>query len=353
MSRALGPWEVEERTGLAPEADGESKEPKTVYGEDSVRCVCPYCGRNVLTDVTHSHTVLSVLFALFLFLILGFIACCVYPFVSQLTQDTKHQCPRCERTIASVSRFKLPAVSKSIVTFRCGSCAVVLSKRYLAIFGLTSLLLASLTSIKWYIREYGLPDVAEGEHIPETWQEYIQLCATRTSLGNPLRATKIFDEKFFGKTVSWSGQLNSVREGFFKKNFIFVNMDPHLQQRINDPDLGLIFNARDFNAKVAEIDPGDLIAFNATLLELGSRNAPHLGILRNLVLTAKVNSADSPDSKWPPQKANNTNYLYKPPIVHVIPMAKKIRDKRNDFVKRMAEEDKDGKKRASADLNGY
>lgn len=64
-------------------------------------------------------------------------------------------------------------------------------------------------------------------------------------------------------------------------------MDPHQQARTESPDLALMYNSLDFDQLVADLVTGDLLEFNATLLELGSRGNPHLGFARGFQLLKK------------------------------------------------------------------
>lgn len=60
-------------------------------------------------------------------------------------------------------------------------------------------------------------------------------------------------------------------------------MYPHQQlSRAESPDLALIYNADRLNAAVAELSVGDLLGFRATIIALGARSSPHLGVMWNV-----------------------------------------------------------------------
>lgn len=149
--------------------------------------------------------------------------------------------------------------------------------------------------------------------------DFVAKCGQRSQLGNPLHAGANFKEDFFLRTVRWEGLVKQVREGLFSgsPSFLFLAMNPTLstsvgrkgdapstdasgdsdsndvkQQQKEQPhgifselellereeegmkgdgaDLGLAFDSK-LATDVAKLSPGDKVAFEATLHDLGRR----------------------------------------------------------------------------------
>ncbi|KYF49247.1 hypothetical protein TGARI_246220B, partial [Toxoplasma gondii ARI] len=177
--------------------------------------------------------------------------------------------------------------------------------------------------------------------VSSSWQDFYRECGQKSQLGNPLQAAGNFREHFLGKTVKWEGLVKQVKEGTFSSNFLFLVMYPTMTaegrgslgsrdgswssaerggdstlasllmedeageagekrkadarqeeddllaldeenrgMRGDGADLAFAFS-EDLNEKVAQLVPGDKVAFEATLVELGRRQEgkPSLGRL--------------------------------------------------------------------------
>eukprot|EP01071_Lankesteria_metandrocarpae_P002150 Lankesteria_metandrocarpae@DN2112_c0_g1_i1.p1 len=258
------------------------------FESEPVKCTCPHCDDTIVSNVENQAGWLAFLVGFFVFLVLGWLALCVLPLVLPAVRDTIHYCPKCLNQIASSRRIKCPKISKEVFTVRCGSCAIVLSRQCTYFFTFLIVLIISANSFRWYLQNVGLPDIPRGDPSQVAWPEFLNDCGLKPSLGNPLHVSKAFYDKYYRRDITWVGRVNRIQEGIFTKNFIFLTMNP--SQFVpslgrSSPDVGLMFS-KDFNARIADLEVEDEIAFEATLIELGRRGRPHLGILREFKVTA-------------------------------------------------------------------
>eukprot|EP01055_Gregarina_sp_Pseudo9_P000396 Gregarina_sp_Pseudo_9__395@NODE_1259_length_1736_cov_8_998232_g1184_i0_p1_GENE_NODE_1259_length_1736_cov_8_998232_g1184_i0NODE_1259_length_1736_cov_8_998232_g1184_i0_p1_ORF_typecomplete_len363_score39_71zfLITAFlike/PF10601_9/5e12zfLITAFlike/PF10601_9/4_3e02Cytochrom_B_C/PF00032_17/0_28zfCSL/PF05207_13/6_8e02zfCSL/PF05207_13/0_15zf_Rg/PF17915_1/3_8e03zf_Rg/PF17915_1/0_26DUF4131/PF13567_6/26zinc_ribbon_15/PF17032_5/3_5e02zinc_ribbon_15/PF17032_5/2_9e02zinc_ribbon_15/PF17032_5/2_4Sgf11/PF08209_11/2 len=326
--------ERQETEGIVPpKSKVEQKEPSSKHFNDTpVHCVCPWCSRSVVTQVEYQSTWVSIVVFVLLFLFLHIFSFCVYPFISSFTQQFVHVCPRCSGEIHRARQFELPSIRHEVITLRCGSCALVISRKYL--FGALCclLLVCGASTLRWYVRTFGLPDIEEGPVIDATWADYVRDCGTRSSLGNPLHAQARFEHDYYGKTVRWEGRLLEVKEGYFRKNFLFLVMDPHQHSSAAFADLAMIYNGIKLDSAVSELEVGDKLEFTATLLELGRRGRPHVGAVFSLARTAKAESL-------PDLFENETmNYLQRPPIAYLPKVVKGVGEMRRNMISQMEEQ---------------
>ncbi|KAH7647315.1 hypothetical protein FG379_002982 [Cryptosporidium bovis] len=248
-----------------------------------VECVCPFCREEVVTQVELESSWFTYFASFTLFLLFGWISCPILPLIWSLIQDSVHTCPRCLNKISRNRRFKCPSIKSEIMTLRCGSCAVVLTRKYVLTIVSIFLTIIVFTTLRTILRTYGLPDVEHGPPIENTWMMFIESCGVKSYLGNPIRAVKEFEDNYQYKTISWTGRVIKVQEGFWRKHFIYIGMNP--PQVVTNtgtpvPDLGLTFNEELF-PQISKIKAGDLIDFNATLVEFGKRGHPHFGQMWN------------------------------------------------------------------------
>lgn len=102
---------------------------------------------------------------------LNWAAICIVPLVYPLFKDVVHHCPRCLRVLATRSRVMLPKVSDEVcfkrqhslqvvvevMSFRVGSCACVLARKYVfALLAMTTL----IGGIHW-LRSFGVTFTAD------------------------------------------------------------------------------------------------------------------------------------------------------------------------------------------------
>ncbi|CAK0860936.1 unnamed protein product, partial [Prorocentrum cordatum] len=68
----------------------------------------------------------------------------VLPLLWPAFKDVVHHCPRCLNVITRKSRISVPTFRSEVMSFKVGSCAVVLARKYVAILlGLVLLIVAA------------------------------------------------------------------------------------------------------------------------------------------------------------------------------------------------------------------
>ncbi|CEM18568.1 unnamed protein product [Vitrella brassicaformis CCMP3155] len=268
----------------APEDPNQSVE----FGDQPVKCWCPYCTQHVVTHVELQNSWVTFLMSFVIVIVVGWPAFCVIPFLWPIFQDSVHFCPRCINTIARKQRIQFPSFKKEVMTFRCGGCAVVLARRYVATLGIILGLIFVFALLRWTGFFLMREEIERGPPTERTWHDFISHCGYRSYLGNPIHATTAFNDLFKGRTVTWEGSVAKIREGLWTKNILYVEMNPPQFPALHHvPDLGLMFSS-DLNRQVSDLTLGDLIAFEATLMAFGRRGQPHVGSLWNITVLAKA-----------------------------------------------------------------
>ncbi|OEH75447.1 hypothetical protein cyc_03806 [Cyclospora cayetanensis] len=272
--------------GLVKETCGGSQGPThsqspqqdEAYGESPTQTLCPHCSKAITTT------------------------------------DAVHECPHCRNLVYRRSRVACPFPGRDgVLTLRCGSCAVVLTRRYFICFSALFAVILLCHLFRGGLFDSTLQYLTKGESTSLSWQEFVSLCGHRSQLGNPLQAAANFRESFALRTVQWEGLVKQVKEGFFAASpaFLFLAMNPTLSTAAarkeeapllpeseetdnEDPhsllselealrkeeegmkgdgaDLALAFD-RTLAAEVVKLSPGDKVRFEATLHELGRRGA--------------------------------------------------------------------------------
>eukprot|EP00928_Gymnodinium_smaydae_P087682 TRINITY_DN71914_c0_g1_i1.p1 TRINITY_DN71914_c0_g1~~TRINITY_DN71914_c0_g1_i1.p1 ORF type:complete len:313 (-),score=57.79 TRINITY_DN71914_c0_g1_i1:474-1412(-) len=258
-----------------------------VFDQTPVRVACPHCGHNIITFIEHESSWVTYAACLVLLMVLGWAALCVVPVVFPLFKDVVHHCPRCLNVLATRSRVVLPSPKQEVMSFRFGSCVVVLARKYvLLLVGLTTL----IGGIH-FIRTSGGPrtGVDALERTPldaSTWQDFQRDCGYKSYLGNPIHVSLAFDQKYKNKTFKWEGALHHVEEGL---NFLWVNQKGAVFVRMDPPqfpgsmgrhalaDLVLLYdNGSPVSKEIDKLKRGDTLNFEATMAEVGRRGSPHV-----------------------------------------------------------------------------
>jgi len=199
-----------------------------------------------------------------------------------------HHCPRCLSVIETRSQISLPSVTEEVMTFRVGSCAMVLSRRYVLLFVALVMLIVG----GYHLRTAGLAveaaEVPPGDPSNKTWAQFQQDCGFRSSLGNPIRASAAFERDYHHRLFAWAGRVLKVNAGFNllvwqQPSFVLVRMDPPQFQYRDQADLVLSFGVK-FQQTVNELHEGDHLSFNATMLALGKRGAPSTMAIATLLV---------------------------------------------------------------------
>ncbi|CAE8728585.1 unnamed protein product [Polarella glacialis] len=281
----------------------EEEEDDLVFDQVPVKVACPHCSVSIITYIEHESSWVTFTVCIALFMVLNWAALCIVPVVYPLVKDVVHHCPRCLRVLATRSRVVLPSVRDEVMSFRFGSCAMVLARKYvLALVAMMSL----IGSIHW-IRSgstpaTGIEAIVRSELSVLRWEDFLQDCGFKSYLGNPIHVTVAFNEKYKNQTLHWQGSVHRVEEGFnflglSQRGAIFVDMTP--QQFPNKRDMSdivlLYKEEKELGQKIATLKKGMGLDFTATMVEVGRRGSPHVMALWDLaILSAASSKADSP-----------------------------------------------------------
>jgi len=260
------------------------------FDQAPVSVVCPHCGLSVITYTEHEASWVTYLVALAMLLVLGWAAICVIPITFPLFKDVVHHCPRCLNVLATRSRVVLPSFRQEVMSFRFGSCVVVLNRKYV----LTLLCLFGIIGGIHFVRTSSVSSVAtdnftRGEVMSQSWEDFTRDCGFKSYLGNPIHVNMAFKDKYRNKTFHWEGVSHHLEEGFSllwfnQRGALYVRMNPpQFPSKRDAPDVVLLYNeAEEVARKVEKLKRGAEFAFDATMMEVGKRGAPHVMLLWEL-----------------------------------------------------------------------
>jgi len=256
-----------------------------IFDQNPVKVSCPHCGLNVITFIEHEASWVTYAVCIGLLLVLNWAAICVVPVVYPLFKDVVHHCPRCLSVLATRSRVVLPKLKDDVMSFRFGSCVVVLARKY--VIALT-VLVTFIIGIHW-MRSSGAPPthldlVTRGPSVQLTWEDFTRDCGFKSYLGNPIHVSVAFDENYKNKTVHWAGRVHRVEEGLsllwlHQRGAVFVRMQPpQFPSKRDMADLVLLYKDTDqaVAEQVSKLKRGGGFAFDATMVDVGKRGAPHV-----------------------------------------------------------------------------
>lgn len=284
----------------------EEKADGPVFDQTPVRVSCPACASSVITFIEHESSWVTYAACLGLVLVLGWAAILVVPIVYPLFKDVVHHCPRCLSVLATRSRVALPSFKQEVMSFRFGSCVVVLARKYV----LMLLALSAVIGTIHYARTSvgppaGLDALERGPVVPLGWTDYVRDCGLKSYLGNPIHVSMAFKEKYKNRTFAWEGSVYRVEDGlsflwFHERGALFVRMQqPQLPRSRAGPDLALLFDSRTpAGIEAGKLRKGSNVSFTATMVEVGKRGMPHVMLLWELgtvgALSPPPSSTESP-----------------------------------------------------------
>lgn len=268
------------------EDDGE-----VTFDQTPVRVVCPHCGLNVITFIEHESSWVTYVVSIVLLLVLNWAALCVVPVVFPLFKDVVHHCPRCLSVLATRSRVAITSVRHEVMSFRFGSCVIVLARKYV----LMLLALSALIGGIHYVRTgtsapSGLDAVHRGELQSLGWEDFVKDCGYKSYLGNPIHVKMAFNERYKNKTFHWQGSVHHTEPGISflwvdQKGAVYVSMQPaQFPDKRDRADIVLLYNDYDkeVGGQVAKLKKGAAFSFEASMVDVGRRGSPHLMVLWEL-----------------------------------------------------------------------
>jgi hypothetical protein len=253
-----------------------------VFEQTPIRCTCPHCERHVITFIDHETSWVTWLLGLVVWISLGWMAFWVLPVLWPAFKDVVHHCPRCLNVIATKSRISLPTFRSEVMTFKVGSCAVVLARKYVVIFvglvGVIATVYCFRSSV--HLQAYEIP---KGPASKLTWEEFVVDCGPKPRLRHRSSSLHAFEKKYRQRTMTWEGEVKQIREGFdvfffHTKSVLMVQMYPPRYPHHDHPDIAILFGESQ-NELVADLAPGDWIEFEATMAAKGYRGDPEVMML--------------------------------------------------------------------------
>lgn len=270
---------AEDRVAQQEEEDGEP-----TFDQTPVRVNCPHCGLNVITFIEHEASWVTYAVSIVLLLVLNWAALCVVPVVYPLFKDVVHHCPRCLSVLATRSRVVLPSWKQEVMSFRFGSCVVVLARKYVMALAVLVTVIGGIHMLRTSgSQATGLDAVQRGPSVQFGWEDFVRDCGFKSYLGNPIHVTVAFNDNYKNKTVHWEGAVHHIEDGlsflwWSQRGAIFVQMQPaQFPTKRDMPDLVLLYKDSDpMAANVAKLRKGATFGFDATMVEVGKRGAPHV-----------------------------------------------------------------------------
>jgi len=267
-----------------PEKPADEDDDDPIFDQVPVRVTCQHCGMNIITFIEHEASWVTYAVSLFLLFVLNWAALCVVPVVYPLFKDVVHHCPRCLSILATRSRVVWPSFRQEVMSFRFGSCVVVLARKYVIMLIALVTIIGGIHTVR---NSAATGTVVEswhrGESVPLTWEDFLKDCGFKSYLGNPIHVGVAFEENYKNKTVHWEGTVHHVEDAvsllwLSQRGAVFVAMDPpQFPMKRDMVDLVLLYNGGDEVAsKASRLPRGSRFRFEATMIEVGKRGAPHI-----------------------------------------------------------------------------
>jgi len=306
-ARAIEPVRPDKhrRVVVDPHDEEEQDDDAVVFDQTPVRVSCPHCGMHVITFIEHESSMLTYAVSIILLLMLGWAALCIIPVVFPLLKDVVHHCPRCLNVLASRSRWAVSSFKEQVMSFRLGSCVVVLARKYVFLL----MFLAACIYGVHVMRTGGGAQVGTsagaalaltqpGNSSELSWQNFSQDCGFKSYLGNPIHVTIAFKDDYKLRSFRWQGTLVRKEDAwhllwFNQRGLLSVHMEPsQFSQSPKRSGLVLVFSDDGDAVKDAlELKVGEVFSFHATMVEVGRRGAPHTMALHKILPSSALGGA--------------------------------------------------------------
>merc|ERR1719387_2937163 len=98
------------------------------------------------------------------------------------------------------------------MTFKVGSCAVVLARKYVVI--LVSLI--GVIATVYFLRSsvhLQAAEIPKGPPSNHTWEDFLEACGPKPLLRHRSGGQHLFEQRFRRRTFTWEGEVKMIREG--------------------------------------------------------------------------------------------------------------------------------------------
>ncbi len=240
---------------------------------------CQFCSSDVTSTVEYNNTVLGYLICALLILSLGLFGAIISAFVFPLCRSANHRCPKCYNLIVSNMFLGLPTMQDQVIALNVGSFAVILTRKLLLIFAVTS----GAAIVLFLVARHR---IMEAQFAPQVsvavtsiqWDEYRKNCGLQAFLSEPQKAVNTFMRDYRFEVVGWSGYIaniivnaNNHEHGEDHTCIILVKMQP--DDYNHTISLALALSKRVYERHKLELSQahnGDRLDFNATLMGIGT-----------------------------------------------------------------------------------
>jgi hypothetical protein len=261
----------DEASGVYEDADESEDEEPAKLEFLPVKTRCPHCRSRVITVTTDESSPTTYLLAFVVFYLLGLYALILLPVIWPILKDVFHHCPNCLVVIGVKSNMSCPDPRKEVMSFKFGSCACVLMRKYV-------MLIASIIGFLTVYMHFALavtpPPVLRTPSAHLTWEDFWVDCAAKAQSVNPVHSHVAFEKKYKDKTVTWTGKVNTYRMG---TRIPFIGAEPMMLVEMDPPSTAPSHAdlAVDIAPSVKERPrAGAYVQFVATITELGRRDLP-------------------------------------------------------------------------------
>lgn len=260
-----------------------------IYTREPKITKCKFCGKKILTEAETETTWTGILLSVVLFLLFNIFSIVLILVLIPLTQKTNHRCPSCLNIIGECNFYDLISLSDKVISFTVGSFALIISKKQL--LGLfTFLFILILFFVKFYTIDTSL------KFIDETFDEFYSECSPEKFQNVATFAqAKNFCHSYRYSCVQWEGNIVRIdyEQSFMSRYRLSILVKMRTEVHSQDGDLYLKVNEYEYEKYknvFYQINRGDRIAFNATIIDEGSeRNAPFLDLFGVSIVTNEEN----------------------------------------------------------------
>lgn len=196
------------------------------------------------------------------------------------------------------------------MSFRFGSCAVVLARKYVLLLLGFSIVIGGIhfmRSGRSSAGDYNVADAVRKPVSPETWANFSKDCSFKSYLGNPIHVTTAFAKKYRDNTFRWQGEVIRVETAarflwWHSRGAVLVRMDPpQFPKKPDMPDLVLSFDDDAEVAKIAaKLKRRQVFTFEMTMALVGRRGSPHVGALWEITPGALPDARVQPGDQTAP-----------------------------------------------------
>jgi len=207
-------------------------------------------------------------------LIFRFYSLMILPLIVEASKTCLKKCVKCDHILEKQELLSLPSLTDNVLSFKCGGCAMVLSRKYAIV------LTVILIIIYFFIPATKFPTYnvnVGGQQLPDVkWETFVEDCGRQALLNNGVRAKKNFETKYHGNIITWRGVYQSridhtrFRDPGVAEAFL-IKMNP-TDSKIDIPDLELIVptivhaHHRD---EIEAMVPLDILEFKASFVKMG------------------------------------------------------------------------------------